>query len=369
MPAQLACSGIRLKGSEAVALVLPWPSHIFASSVLDAIPPGMFPANVQLPASYTCLCICGVRNIPARLSRRALLSNFRWSNVHSMTHCNGSLPVNRSADTLGSALRSTLVYCAIIAAVAVSAPCRAVAAPRPAAAASFNAYINTVESRLAQQHRSAGGFLASEDQGRLRNGELMIETLAPESPPGFSGAMLHHWRGTAFAPGAKAADFERLMRNFNAYPQYYAPQVMQARILSQQGDHYQVVMRVKQHHVITVVLDTAYDVTFAHPDLAGTGTLRGYSLSRSTTTSEIESAGTPKEQALGPGEDHGFLWRLNTYWSYEERDGGLYMQIESVSLTRAIPTGLGWAIGPFVESVPRESLEFTLRATCNALKK
>jgi hypothetical protein len=79
--------------------------------------------------------------------------------------------------------------------------------------------------------------------------------------------------------------------------------------------------------------------------------------------------GTPAERALSSSEEHGFLWRMNTYWSYEERDGGLYMQIESVSLTRSIPTGLGWAIGPFVESVPRESLEFTLRAACNALRK
>jgi hypothetical protein len=63
------------------------------------------------------------------------------------------------------------------------------------------------------------------------------------------------------------------------------------------------------------------------------------------------------------------MWRLNTYWSYEERDGGLYMQIESVSLTRSIPSGLGWALGPFVESVPRESLEFTLQAASRALRK
>ena len=72
---------------------------------------------------------------------------------------------------------------------------------------------------------------------------------------------------------------------------------------------------------------------------------------------------------MTPAQEHGFLWRLNTYWSYEERDGGLYLQIESVSLTRAIPPGLGWAIGPFVESVPRESLEFTLHAACDALRK
>jgi hypothetical protein len=144
--------------------------------------------------------------------------------------------------------------------------------------------------------------------------------------------------------------------------------VVQAKIFSQQDDHYQVVMRVKQHHVITVVMDTAYEVTFA-PSRLHSDSPRGYSISRSTRISEIEDAGTPKEHPLPPNEAHGFLWRLNTYWSYEELDGGLYIQIESVSLTRAIPTGLGWVIGPFVESVPRESLEFTLRSTSKALKR
>jgi len=123
-------------------------------------------------------------------------------------------------------------------------------------------------------------------------------------------------------------------------------------------------MRVRQRHVLTVVMDTAYDVTFARLD-----PLHGYSISRSTQITEIDSPGTRHERELTSSEEHGFLWRLNTYWSYEEHDGGLYMQIESVSLTRSIPTGLGWAIGPFVESVPRESLEFTLRSTCNALRK
>jgi hypothetical protein len=132
----------------------------------------------------------------------------------------------------------------------------------------------------------------------------------------------------------------------------------------QQGDHYQATMRVRQQHILTVVMDTTYDVTFGQLDAQ-----QGYSISRSTKISEIGSPGTAKERALSPKEEVGFLWRLSTYWSYEERDGGLYIQIESVSLTRSIPTGLGWLIGPFVESVPRESLEFTLRATRDALKK
>jgi hypothetical protein len=178
------------------------------------------------------------------------------------------------------------------------------------------------------------------------------------------GAMLHHWRGTAFVAGATAADFERLMKDFNAYPQHFSPQVLQAKILTQQDDRLQALMRVRQQHVITVVMDTAYDITFGRLDAQ-----HGYSISRSTKISEIDSPGASSERALNSSQEHGFLWRLNTYWSCEERDGGLYMQIESVSLTRSIPTGLAWAIRPFVESVPRESLEFTLRSACNALRK
>ena len=245
---------------------------------------------------------------------------------------------------------------------------RAAAEPSATAVAAFNSYISTVESRIVGQHRSQSGFLAPADSSmkddlKLRQGELIIDLLTPADSAEFPGAMLHHWRGTAFAPGAKAADFERLMRDFSAYPQHFSPQVLRAKVLSQQGDRFQVVMRVRQKHIITVVMDTAYDVTFGRLDPQ-----HGYSISRSTRIDEIESPGTPSERALSPGEEHGFLWRLNTYWSYEERDGGLYMQIESVSLTRSIPTGLGWAIGPFVKSVPRESLEFTLRSACNALR-
>jgi len=238
----------------------------------------------------------------------------------------------------------------------------------PAAAVSaFDTYVSGVESRLARQHGAQEGFLAPvapQDEMRLRRGELIVEKLTPSTGADLPGAMLHHWRGTAFAPGAKAADFERLMRDFNAYPQHFSPQVVQAKILTQQGDRFQVVMRIRQRHVITVVMDTSYDVSFGRLDPS-----HGYSISRSTQISEIDSPGTSRERALSAKEEHGFLWRLNTTWSYEEHDGGVTMQIESVSLTRSIPTGFGWAVGPFVESVPRESLEFTLRSVCNALRR
>jgi len=52
----------------------------------------------------------------------------------------------------------------------------------------------------------------------------------------------------------------------------------------------------------------------------------------------------------------------------EERDGGVYLQSEVASLTRDIPTGLGWMIRPFVTDIPKESLTFTLQATRKAVQ-
>ena len=253
-------------------------------------------------------------------------------------------------------------------AACVAVPARLAAGPPPQASVGFDSYINQVEARLTQQHRSAHAFLGQSvsDDARLRHGDLIVEQIpAAAAVP---GAMIHHWRGAAFAPGATAADFERLLRDIDAYPRHFAPQVERATVLGQRDGRsdgrIQATLRVRQRHAITVVLDTTYDIAFGRLDAR-----HGWVASRSTRIAEIDSPGTRSERSLSATEEHGFLWRLNTYWSYEERDGGLYIEIESVSLTRSIPPGLAWAVRPFVESVPRDSLEFTLRSARNALHK
>jgi len=261
---------------------------------------------------------------------------------------------------IGLSFAGSLALPLLLASIAVPAA----AQPSPRAIAGFNSYIAAVEARLAREHESPDGFLAPVDLARLRRGEPIVEQLTPSNGAALPGALLHDWRGTAFVPGATAAGFHGLMQDYAAYPRHFAPQVLRAQVLTSDGRHYRVLMRVRQHHILTVTLDTTYDVTFACLDAE-----HCYSISRSTKIAEIASPGTRNERALSPNEEHGFLWRLNTYWSYEQRDGGLYMQIESVSLTRSIPDGLGWLIGPFLESIPRDSLEFTLRSASNALRK
>lgn len=251
----------------------------------------------------------------------------------------------------------------VLAAVACGfiAPVRA-EGPAPPALDAWNRYVSQVEARLAWQHGRAADFLAGPDAAsgdKLRRGEAVIERVTPAEGEPVPGGLLHDWRGAAFVPGARAEDFEALLRDFQDYPRRFAPEVVAARMVGGGGDELQVALRVRQKHVISVVLDTTYAVSFGELDGG-----RRWSVSRSLSVREIGADGRP----VSPDEEHGFLWRLNSYWTYEERDGGLYVQLESVSLTRGIPAGLGWVVGPYVESIPRESLEFTLRAACAALR-
>jgi hypothetical protein len=83
---------------------------------------------------------------------------------------------------------------------------------------------------------------------------------------------------------------------------------------------------------------------------------------------EVENPGKRDEHEMPPGMGHGFLWKLDTFWRFQQRDGGTWIECEAISLTRDIPTGLGWLIEPIIRSLPRESLENTLRETANALE-
>ena len=119
-----------------------------------------------------------------------------------------------------------------------------------------------------------------------------------------------------------------------------------------------VFLRLQKTKVITVVLDTNYDVTYTSIDPH-----RTMSRSYSTRIVEVANPGKSDEHTLPAGDDHGFLWRLYTYWRFAEQEGGVYMECEAISLTRGIPTLLGPIIRPFVKELPLESLERTLRGT------
>jgi hypothetical protein len=196
---------------------------------------------------------------------------------------------------------------------------------------------------------------------QLRKGEVVIErleTLDHGKPIPVPDALIHHWIGTVFIPGATLAQTLALEEDYNHQQEYFRPDVVRSKILHHEGNDFLIEMRFFKKKVIATVLETEHDVHYSLLD-----STHAWSRSRTTKIQEVENPGEANERLEPEGHDNGFLWRMNTYWRFEEKNGGTYVECQSISLTRDIPTGLGWLVGPFVNSIPRESLTFTLTTT------
>lgn len=244
----------------------------------------------------------------------------------------------------------------------------------PRAAQGFDRYVRLTERRMQGELAPRGVFLwidslpeprRSEAYDRLQRGEVIAERLRTEDPSGHSstpGALIHHWVGTVFIPGASLSQVLALVQDYDHHAEYYKPEVEKSKTIGRAGDDFKVYFRLMQKKIVTVVLDTEYSVHYQQLDAT-----QAFSDSYSTRIAEVAHAGKANEQLMPPGKDDGFLWRLNSYWRFSEANHGVYIQCEAVSLTRDIPTGLNWLIAPFIESIPRESLEFMLQSTRTAV--
>jgi hypothetical protein len=241
---------------------------------------------------------------------------------------------------------------------------------RPRTIAAFDHYVQLSEATM----NAGAPFLwidrlpASQRDLRrdeLRQGSVLIEgvtTTDGGKEISIPDGLVHHWIGLVFVPGATVDAAVALLQDYDRHAEIYKPAVARSRLLARNGDTFQVYLRFFQRKVITVVVNSEHEARFSRE-----GRDRARSRIYSTRIVEVENPDTPREREKPVGRDGGYLWRLNTYWRFLERDGGTYVQCESITLTRDIPVGFGWLIRPFVTSIPRESLEFTLTTTRRTL--
>jgi hypothetical protein len=235
----------------------------------------------------------------------------------------------------------------------------------PKTAEAFDRYIRATEARLEQQRRTGPFLWVDQSPERLRevrSGKVVIQPWKGNGDIEAPEGLIHDWVGAVFIPGATISRALAWAQDYDHHEEAYGPEVIDARTLSHNGNDFRIYMRLFKKKVITVVLDTEHDVRYFQLDPS-----RWYSRSYTTKISEVEDPGKPSERRLPPGEGHGFMWRLYSYWKFQERDGGVYVECQAVSLSRDIPTGLGWLIGPIVRQLPKQSLESTLDLTRKAV--
>jgi len=167
---------------------------------------------------------------------------------------------------------------------------------------------------------------------------------------------------TALIGGASLDRVVQLMQDYDRYSEVYRPTVRRSTLIAHDGDMFTVALQLFTKKIISVVLNTEQRVAYLR-----VSPNRMQVRSMSTRIAEVRDPGKAGEGEVPIGHDSGFLWRFNNYCALDQQDAGTLVQCETLSLTRDTPFGTGWLIGPFVTSIPRESLEFTLGAMRTAL--
>jgi hypothetical protein len=230
----------------------------------------------------------------------------------------------------------------------------------------FTDYIRGAEAEM-ERTRAEGPFLwtdtSAERAAQLREGKLAVEFWSGKRPLKVPQGLIHDWIGAVFIPGATVGQVLATIQQYDRHKDLYKPEVIDSKLLSRTGDEFEIYLRLLKKKVITVVLETDHHVRYYALDPA-----RWCCDSATTRISEVENAGRPNETVRQPDAGYGFLWRLNTYWRFQERDGGAYVECRAISLTRDIPKALRWIIEPIVRKLPRESLCRTLDSTRRAVQ-
>ena len=229
----------------------------------------------------------------------------------------------------------------------------------------WTAYEQRVDARYDAAPATAGSFFALDAYGvkdwraTAIKGGLAMSRIGAARPgdgqPAIEDGKIHHWVGAVFVPGVTIDQLMKRLADLAGQEQRHYEDVLASRLLGRDQDRYRIFMKIRRSKIITVTYNTEHDVLYRR-----LGASRASARSVATRIAQVDDAGTPQERELKVGSDSGYLWRLNAYWRYEATDGGVLIECESVSLSRAIPFMLRPFATGTVEGVARESLERTL---------
>jgi len=230
----------------------------------------------------------------------------------------------------------------------------------------WDAYIQTVDSQM--HGRLQGPFLwVDEEPDRVtsvRAGKIVVSPVGKKVPKSVPSGLIHDWIGAVFVPNARLGDVLSAVRDYGHYKEFYKPTVVDAKPLgTESGCDKYAIRVVNKERVAETALDFEYQACYLQLD-----ELRWYSTAHSTRVQEIRHYGRPDEQELPPDQGTGYIWRLYSVARFEERDGGVYIELEAIALSRDVPVALRWMVDPIVRRVSRNTLLLSLQQTKEAVR-
>jgi len=238
---------------------------------------------------------------------------------------------------------------------------------QPGTLSAWNAYVKVADLHMHERVASRRPFLWMDESpdraAHIRRGEVVVAPAVGRGTEAVTHGLVHDWVGAIFIPGATIDSFWVVAHDYDKYQQMYRPVVTSSRTLActDTSQEFQMVWQRKVLFVSTAMQGhyQAHDVMLdAH---------RGYSIAETVEVREIEGYGHPGERLLPPDTGNGFIWRIRSLARYEERDGGVYLELEAQALTRDIPASLAWMVKPVVNRLSINSLTTTLRQTRDAV--
>jgi hypothetical protein len=233
--------------------------------------------------------------------------------------------------------------------------------------AAWDDYLQTVNGNLQDRARGGGSFLwtlaDAERAAKIRGGEIVVVPAPGQNPKKVPGGLIHHWMGAMFLPNLRLEDILDVTRDYDRYKEFYRPFVMESKAIAR-GNSSDIFSMLLMNKVFLskTALDADYEVTNVRLD-----DHRFYSISKTTRVQEIEEYGQPGEYWKPQGQGGGYIWKLYSIARLEQRDGGVYLEIEAVGLSRDIPVAVRFVVDPIVRRVSRNSLLISLQQTKEAV--
>ncbi len=228
----------------------------------------------------------------------------------------------------------------------------------------FEHYAHDVEATLQERWSGKKDFLFIEDdpatKERVLGGELFIKQMNNGRPVEITNGLIHDWLGAIYMPNTSIERVLAVLEDFDRHKDIY-PSITRSRTISRQANNIKGYWRLQQKGLVPVILDVEEDVHYSE---IAPGKWKGQNYARNIT--EVDTSWFSRGRKFPAGEGHGFLWRLYGYWSLEAYRGGVLAECRTLSLSRDIPPGLGWAVTPYVQKMPQDSLAATLKDTKKA---
>ena len=238
---------------------------------------------------------------------------------------------------------------------------------QPDTLAAWEEYRDHAAKRCDARLHSPHHFLwADEDPGRLerlRNHQIEVGPAEGTGCKRVPGGLIHDWIGAVFIPGVSLDQVFAVLADYGRYKFVYHPEVVEARLLSHSREQDEFSLKIVNK---ILFISTGVDLQCRGRTL-WLGDHRAFSTSQTERVEEIRNYGSSNERTLPPDTGDGFIWRLQSFIRYEERDGGVYLETETLALTRDIPSSLSFALVPLVKKLSRNSLVVSLRQTSDAV--